>query len=161
MMMGCAKTAEVRELLRLGHWPQAAGADLVTHVRGCSRCGEMVLLTQAFSAEKARSMNEARTDPPALVWWRAQLRRRYETMQRVERPMRVQMLVVLAVVCVGLGLAFRLSGGVTVWRSWVSAGAEALVRSGVGSVGMGLVVASAVVLAMMAGLAAYLTMERK
>ena len=24
-MMGCSRTAEVQELLRLGHWPQAAG----------------------------------------------------------------------------------------------------------------------------------------
>jgi hypothetical protein len=43
----------------------------------------------------------------------------------------------------------------------VSAGAEAVVRSGVGSLGVGLVVASAVALAMMAGLAVYLTVERK
>ena len=77
-------------------------------------------------------MSEARVEPPALVWWRAQLRRKHEAMQRVERPMRAQMLVVLAVVCVGLGLAFRLSGGATAWRAWMSAGAEAVVRSGVG-----------------------------
>lgn len=160
-MMSCAKTAEVRELLRLGHWPQAAGADLAAHVRGCNRCGEMVLLTQAFGAAKARSMNQSRVEPPALVWWRAQLRRRHETMQRVERPMRAQMLIMLAVVCVGLGLAFELSGGMTTWRSWVSAGAETFLRSGVGSVGLGLVVVSAVALVMMAGLAVYLTVERK
>ncbi|HEX4156195.1 MAG TPA: hypothetical protein VHY48_11330 [Acidobacteriaceae bacterium] len=159
--MGCARATEMQELLRLGHWPQAAGAELEEHVRGCRRCGEMVLLTQAFGAARASSMSEARVEPPALVWWRAQLRRRHETMQRVERPMRVQMLVVLAVVCVGLGLAFQLSGGVPVWRSWVSAGAEAVVRSGVGSLGPGLAVVSAVALAMMAGLAVYLTVERK
>jgi hypothetical protein len=160
-MMGCARTAEVRELLRLGHWPQAAGAELEAHVRGCRRCGEMVLVTQALGAAKASSMNAARVEPPALVWWRAQLRRKHEAVQRVERPMRAQMLVVLAVVCVGLGLAFRLSGGANAWRAWVSAGAEAVVRSGVGSLGMGLVVASAVALAMMTGLAVYLTVERK
>ena len=42
-MMGCSRTAEVQELLRLGHWPQAAGAEFVEHVRGCRRCSEMVL----------------------------------------------------------------------------------------------------------------------
>jgi polyferredoxin len=160
-MMGCARAAEVQELMRLGHWPQAAGMELREHVCGCRRCGEMVLLTEAFGAVKASSMNEARVDPPALVWWRAQLRRRHEVMQRVERPMRAQMLVVLAVVCVGLGLAFRLSGGAAVWRSWLTAGAEAVVRSSVGSFGVGLVIASAVALAMMAGLAVYMTVERK
>ena len=160
-MMGCSRTAEVQELLRLGHWPQAADAELRAHVRGCRRCSEMVLVTQALGAAKASSMNEARVEPPALVWWRAQLRRKHEAVQRVERPMRAQMLAVLAVVCVGLGLAFRLSGGVTAWRSWMSAGAEAVLRSGVGRLGLGMLVASVVALAMMAGLAVYLTVERK
>jgi hypothetical protein len=160
-MMGCGRTAEVQELLRLGHWPQAAGAELAEHVRGCRRCGEIVLVTQAFVSARAGAMSEARVEPPALVWWRAQLRRKHEAVQRVERPMRAQMFVVLAVVCVGLGLAFRLSGGANAWRSWMSTGAEAVVRSGVGSLGLGLLVASAVALAMMAGLAVYLSMERK
>ena len=160
-MMGCAKTAEVQELLRLGHWPQVAGAELAEHVRECRRCGEMVLVTQALGAAKARSMDQARVEPPALVWWRAQLRRKYETVQRVERPIRAQMLVVLAVVCVGLGLAFRLSGGVTAWRWWMSAGAESVVRLGVGSLGMGLAVASVMALATMAGLVVYLSVDRK
>jgi hypothetical protein len=160
-MMGCSRTAEVQQLLRLGHWPEAAGAELAAHVRGCRRCGEMVLMTQAFGVAKASSMNEARMEPPALVWWRAQLRRKHEAVRRVEQPMRAQMLVVLAVVCLGLGLAFRLSGGANTWRAWISAGAEAVVRSGVGSLGLGLVVASVVALAMMAGLAVYLTVERK
>ena len=160
-MMGCSRTAEVQGLLRMGHWPQAAGAELREHVRGCRRCSEMVLVTQALGAAKADAVNEARVEPPALVWWRAQLRRKHEAVQRVERPLRAQMLVVLAVVCVGLGLAFRLSGGAATWRSWMSAGAEAIVRSGVGSMGLGLAVAGAVALAMMAGLAVYLTVERK
>jgi len=160
-MMGCARTAEVQELLRLGHWPQAAGAELAEHVRGCRRCNDIVLLTLAFGAAKADAMSEARAEPPALVWWRAQLRRKHEAVQRVERPMRAQMLVVLAVVCVGLGLAFRLSGGVPEWRSWMTAGAESVARSSAGNLGLGLVIASAVALATMAGLAVYLTVERK
>lgn len=160
-MMGCSRTVEVQELLQLGHWPQAAGVELAAHVRECSRCSEMVLVTQAVRAAKVSSMNEARVEPPALVWWRAQLRRKHEAVQRVERPMRAQMLVVLAVVCVGMVLAFRLSGGANAWRAWVSAGAEAVVRSGVGSLGVGLVVASAVALATMAGLAVYLRVDRK
>jgi hypothetical protein len=160
-MMGCSRTAEVQELLRMGHWPQAADAELAAHVCACRRCSEMVLVTQALGAAKASSINEARVEPPALVWWRAQLRRKHEAVQRVERPMRAQMLAVLAVVCVGLVLAFRLSGGGSAWRAWMSVGAEAVVRSGVGSLGVGLLVASAVALAMMAGLAVYLTVERK
>ena len=160
-MMGCSRTVEVQELLRLGHWPQAADAELAMHVRGCRRCGEMVLVTQALGAAKASAMNAARVEPPALVWWRAQLRRKHEAVQKIERPMRAQMLAVLAVVCVGMGLAFHLSGGANAWRTWMSAGAEAAVRSGVGNLGLGLLVASAVALVMMAGLAVYLTVERK
>jgi hypothetical protein len=121
----------------------------------------MVLLTQGFGVAKATAMKDAQVEPPALVWWRAQLRRRYETMQRVERSMRAQMMAVLGVVCVGLGLAFQLSGGVAAWRGWMCAGAEAVARSGVGSMGVGLAIASAVAMAMMAGVAVYLTVERE
>lgn len=160
-MMGCARATEIDELLRLGHWPQAAGAELQAHVQVCRACGERVRLTQALRHMRANSMRLARMEPPALVWWRAQLRRRREVMQKVERPLRVQMLVVLAVVCVGLGLAFELSGGEAGWRSWVSASAGAVARSGLANLGVGLVVASAVALAAMAGLAVYLTVERK
>jgi len=160
-MMGCARTAEVQELLRLGHWPQAAGAELAEHVRVCRRCSEMVMVTQAFCAAKVRATSEARVEPPALVWWRAQLRRKHEAVHRVERPMRVQMLVVMAAVCVGLGLAFRLSGGAAAWRTWMSAGAETAVRSGTGTLGLGLVIAGAAALVMMAGVAVYLSVERK
>lgn len=160
-MMGCGRTAEIEELLRLGHWPQAAGAELREHVGGCRGCSERMRVTEALQQMRASSMRAARLEPPALVWWRAQLRRRREVMQQVERPMRAQMLVVLAVVCVGLGLAFRLSGGAVSWRGWLSAGAEAVVRSGVGSLGVGLAVFSALALAMMAGLAVYLSVERK
>lgn len=160
-MMGCARTTEVQELLRLGHWPQAAGAELAAHVHGCRKCSEIVLVTQALGGAKASAMSEARTEPPALVWWRAQLRRKHEAVQRVERPMRAQMLAVLAVVCVGLGLAFRLSGGANTWRAWMSSSAEAVLRSGVSDFGLGLVVASAVALATMAGLVVYLGVARK
>src|SRR6185437_13875175 len=110
----------------LGHWPQAAGAELREHVDVCRRCSEMVLVTQAFCSAKARATSEASVAPPALVWWRAQLRRKHEAVHRVEHPMRAQMIAVLALVCVGLGLAFRLSGGASAWRTWMSVGAEAV-----------------------------------
>ncbi len=160
-MMRCAKAAEIDELLRLGHWPHAAGAELQVHVQACRACSERVRVTQVLREMRASSMRAARMEPPTLVWWRAQLRRRREVMQRVERPLRAQMLVVLAVVYVGLGLAFELSGGVSAWRGWMRAGAEAVVRSGVGTMGTGLAVMSVVALGAMAGVAVYLTVERK
>ncbi len=160
-MIGCARTAEVQALLRLGHWPQAAGEELASHVRGCRRCGEVVLVTQAMTTAKARAMVEAPLEPPGLVWWRAQLRRRREVVQRVERPLVAQMVAVAVVMCVGLVLAFRLSGGVASWRAWVSAGAGAVVRSSMASFGLAMVVASVAALAMMAGLAVYLTVDRR
>lgn len=155
-MMRCARTAEIDRLLRLGHWPDAAGAELREHVRTCRACSGCVRVTEALRGMRASSMSEARLEPPALVWWRAQLRRRREVMQQVERPMRAQMLAILAVVCVGLGFAFRLSGGAAAWRVWVSAGAANVLRFDAGSFGL----ASAVMLAMIAGLAVYLTLDR-
>lgn len=160
-MMRCQRTAEIDEMLHLGHWPQAAGAELRQHVLACRVCGERVRVTEALRQMRADSMHVVRLEPPALVWWRAQLRRRREVMQQVETPMRAQMLAVLAVVCVGMGLAFELSGGVPAWRAWVTAGAGTVVRSGVGNLGVGLAIVSGLALAMMAGLAIYLTFERK
>jgi hypothetical protein len=160
-MMRCARTAEIDELLRLGHWPEAAGPELQGHVRVCRACAERVRVTEALREMRASSMQAARTEPPALVWWRAQLRRRREVMQQVERPLRVQMLVVLAVVCVGLALAFELSGGEAAWRSWMTATAGTVARSGLASFGLGLAVVCAVALATMAGVAVYLGVERK
>lgn len=160
-MMRCARMSEVEELLRIGHWPEAAGAELRQHVGACRACSERVRVTGAFRDMRASSMRAARLEPPELVWWRAQLRRRRQVMQQVERPIRAQMLVVVAVLCAGLGVTFELTGGASAWRGSVHAGADAVVRSSVGSLGLGLVVASAVVLAMMAAVAVYLSLDRK
>ena len=157
----CGRIDEIEHLLRLGHWPQAAGAELRAHVQSCRGCSERVRVTEALREMRGSSMREARLEPAALVWWRAQLRRRREVMQRVERPMRAQMFVVLGVVCIGLGLTFRLTGGASGWRELMHGGLEAVVRSSVGMFGTGVVVASAVALAMMAGIAVYLSLERE
>ena len=49
-LSACSREKEVKELLELGQWPQACGAELQAHVDGCRSCREMVLVTTAFAA---------------------------------------------------------------------------------------------------------------
>lgn len=160
-MTRCGRAAEIDELMRLGHWPAAADAELTVHVQGCRTCSDRLRVTEALQQMRARSMHAARVEPAALVWWRAQLRRRSEVVEKVEGPMRAQMLVLLLVVCVGLALGFELSRGVAAWRAWMGSGLGDAVGAGVARLGMGLLLASAAAVAMFAGVALYLTIERK
>ena len=85
-MSACRRENELAELLSRGHWPEASSADLRAHVEGCRTCRDLVLLKQAFRAERAVAANAARLESPGVLWWRAQLRRRHAAIERIGRP---------------------------------------------------------------------------
>ncbi|PYT79236.1 MAG: hypothetical protein DMG40_17130 [Acidobacteria bacterium] len=88
----CTSEMALEATLRQGRWPHACDPDLRAHVDGCRDCQELVLIAQAL--QRARSNREqpaglhlARVSgSPGLLWWRAQLRRRKEAIQRVSEP---------------------------------------------------------------------------
>jgi hypothetical protein len=83
----CSREKEVTELLKRGHWPQACSPELRAHVAGCRACGDLALLTATFQAARAESASVAPLQSPGLLWWRAQLRRRNTAIERMARPL--------------------------------------------------------------------------
>lgn len=82
----CPHESEVKALLQAGHWPQAAPDELRMHAAGCRACTDLVLLTQAFQADRAFVSSAAQLPAPGVLWWRAQLRRRNTAIERISRP---------------------------------------------------------------------------
>jgi hypothetical protein len=83
----CPHGPAIRDLLHSGHWPHACPAELRAHAAACRSCGDLVVLTQAFRADRAASAASAQLPPPGLLWWRAQLRRRNSAVQSIARPL--------------------------------------------------------------------------
>ena len=86
-MTACSREPEIRSLLDRGHWPAAASSELTAHAESCTRCSQLILLTQAFRADRARVIPVPRLESSGVLWWRAQLRRRNANLQRLQRPL--------------------------------------------------------------------------
>jgi hypothetical protein len=98
-MKPCPHEAEVKAILRQGHWPEACDRELRRHIQTCRTCGEQLLVLHAFHAARAHAMQAAPIDHPNLLWWRAQLRRRNQALQRVGRPITTAQIFAL---CIGI-----------------------------------------------------------
>jgi hypothetical protein len=108
----CPREKEVKGLVERGQWPVAAETtpELRAHVSGCRSCNELVMLTMAFRQARAEAAGEARIGSPGVLWWRAQLRRRNEAVERISRPILGAQIFALAVFVV-------LAVGVVVWQA--------------------------------------------
>jgi hypothetical protein len=82
----CAREREVTELLHRGYWPDACSAELRAHVEACRVCSDLVVVAQAFQDAHKQTLQVPQMESAGAVWWRAQLRRRNEAIQRVGRP---------------------------------------------------------------------------
>ena len=117
----CSREGEVMELLRSGHWPQSCDPELRAHVNGCSICRDTVTVRAAVQRAAAESRGAARLESPSLLWWRAQLRRRNEALERVNRPVAGAQRFALAVnVVVAVALIVWLARQTDVWQSWLA-----------------------------------------
>lgn len=103
-LFSCSSEKELEATLRQGRWPHACDPDLRTHVDGCRDCQELVLVTQTLQEAKLNGEQVALLHSPGSLWWRAQLRRRSEAIQRVTEPPalagKVGLLGLLAALCV-------------------------------------------------------------
>ena len=99
----CSLEKELEAMLRQHRWPHACDPDLRAHVDGCRDCQELVLVTQTLQEAQSNGEQLARLPSPSLLWWRAQLRRRNESIQRVAKPValaeKVGLLGLLAAFC--------------------------------------------------------------
>ena len=119
-MKPCPHEAEVQAILRQGHWPEACDPELRKRVQACRTCSEQLLVLHAFHSARAQAMQVARVDHPNLLWWRAQLRRRNEALQRVSRPITTAQIFALCISILAAAALLRsqLGKGFN-WSSWL------------------------------------------
>jgi hypothetical protein len=115
----CPFEKEVRQSMARGQWPDACTLELRTHASGCRACGDAVLISGAFQHARVESLAAARPISPAVLLWRAQLRRRTAAMERVARPLLGAQIFACAVaVLAALGFAgFEARNGAD-WLTW-------------------------------------------
>lgn len=116
----CMREQEVAALLERGQWPAACGDELRAHVAACRGCRELIAVRQALGAERQQAVSEARLEPPGVLWWRAQLRRRNAAMERIARPFLGAQIFALAV-CLAAVVAYgyaQTRRGVD-WLGWL------------------------------------------
>lgn len=170
----CPHEPEIADLLRRGHWPQASSPDLRAHAEQCSACRQRVLLTQAFTRERAAAAGAARLESPGVLWWRAQLRRRNAALARISRPILGAQVFAVAVALIAAAAFFasqaRQSLGwfAWIWTAWVADIPRALhfktlLPPSVESIPVGAWVLPALlaVLALIGGAAAYAASDKR
>lgn len=103
----CPYEGKVAELLRLNSWPESADPKLVAHAETCSRCSDVMLTNRIFGQGQSERMLQAHTDSPHYLWWRAQLRRRNSTIEKVNRPLALaEKLALGCLLCIVAGIVF-------------------------------------------------------
>lgn len=119
-MKPCPHEAEVSAVLRSGHWPDACEPELRQHVESCDRCASQLLVLHAFQSARAQAVRVAPVGHPGLLWWRAQLRRRNDALERVAKPIATAHIFAL---CVTLFAAAAVVGSLLQkgvdWSSWL------------------------------------------
>ena len=117
----CPFEKEVEQALREGHWPRGCAPELRAHVESCRDCSDLVLVTQSFHAVRDQSAAEPVTESSGLLWWRAQLRRRYSATETVTRPVAIAQTFALFInlVVAIVFVAWQYRHGVR-WAAWWS-----------------------------------------
>ena len=159
----CPREPELSDLLARGQWPEACGEELRAHVNGCRACRELVVVKQAFGRERMKAAGEARLEPPGILWWRAQLRRRNAAIERISRPLLGAQVFALAT-CVAAAVAYVLWLGRQGfdWLAWLT-GLPAALHLGAlfpDSWGLWTAMSIGAMLALMGGVIAYLASEK-
>jgi len=85
----CPHEKEVTQALRNGHWPHGCDQDLRSHVQQCLSCSDLALVTEIFQRAHTEAAQIPASRSAGLLWWRAQLRRRYAAEEQVGRPITV------------------------------------------------------------------------
>jgi hypothetical protein len=117
--ISCPNEKEVRELIARGQWPAACPEELRAHVATCRSCSDLVLVSESFKRARAVSLAAVQPVPPAILMWRAQLRRRNAAVERISRPLLgAQIFAFLIALLAGIGfVGLDVHDGGT-WLSW-------------------------------------------
>jgi hypothetical protein len=172
----CSREEEVRESLQRGQWPDGCGEELRSHVEGCRRCDDVVLVSLALRGQRSEAEKTAPVIAAGPLWWRAQLRRRNAAVERMAKPIRVAQIFALTVnlvAAVGF-LVWQARHGVR-WMAWFTGEGRGFHAAGQGwslssewlmaamrpEGSLTLVIAVVGSLALLSGVAVYLATERQ
>jgi hypothetical protein len=165
-LRNCPREKEVRELMDRGRWPQASAPELCSHVDACRACADLVLVAGAFERAREETMAVAKPGSAGAIWWRAQLRRRRDAVERIEKPLVSAQIFALAVnLVVALGfVGFEARHGIA-WLNWLQQSAasniERLWLSGLSGSGWSwMVLGSAATFVLLGAVVAYIAAER-
>lgn len=106
----CHRELEVFEAVKAGRWPLGCEHDVLSHVKECSICAEIVLVAEALGEEHTSA--EAPLPAAGFVWWKAQLCAKREATERALEP--ITLAEKVAAVCGVLALVASL---VWLWPS--------------------------------------------
>jgi len=118
-LRSCIHEKEVADLVARGHYSQACTPEIQAHVSTCRSCADLILVTRAFQAARTQTAAVANLPSPGVLWWRAQLRRRNEAVERIGKPIlgaQIFALSVSLVFAIGF-LAAQATHGLR-WLSW-------------------------------------------
>jgi len=120
-MNTCPQEKELAAALAAGRWPQACDAGLREHVAGCASCGELVLVMGALLQARSETVAAARLETPGALWWRAELRRRRNALERVRQPLAMaEKLGLAGVLLAAAFLAVWQRSHLAGWFNWLA-----------------------------------------
>lgn len=170
----CSHEPEIKALLERGHWPQASSPELQAHAAECRSCGDLVLVTQAFHGARASALSAANLPAPGVLWWRAQLRRRNEALERMNKPiLGAQIFALAATLLTVVGLTITQASHGLRWLSWFASSApqesaspssqwtSATLTAMLPSWNLTLLVPALAMLALLGGVVVYLASEKQ
>jgi hypothetical protein len=117
----CSCEKEVMQALKAGHWPDGCDRELRAHVETCSRCSDLVLVTEVFQNARSESVHEMPAVSPGLLWWRAQLRNRNTATKKMSAPITIAQIFAWLVTVLSMAVlaASQYRHGLR-WQAWWS-----------------------------------------
>ena len=82
----CPREQEVLDALASGRWPNRLSEDLANHAGGCAFCKDLALVAEALSSDFVSAIEQARVPTAGLVWWKAEIRARQNSLRAASRP---------------------------------------------------------------------------
>ena len=82
----CPREQEVLDAIASSRWPSRLGEDLARHVDGCAFCKDLGFVAEALNSDFSSAIEQARVPTAGLVWWRAEIRTRQESLRVASRP---------------------------------------------------------------------------
>lgn len=103
----CPREQEVLDAIASNRWHGRLGEDLLQHIGGCAFCKDLGLVAEALSADFSSAIEQARVPTAGLVWWRAEIRARQDSLRTASRPVALARYV--GVGCAGVAALVLLS----------------------------------------------------